>query len=67
MEKALADNQPVVYISIGSEAKWRQWSIDVMYEGLKQLNCKVIWSLRNVEELKKPEENENFWISSWIP
>ena len=68
MEEALEKKISIVYISIGSEVKWQQWSIDVMYEGLKKLkDTRVIWSLRNTGDLKKPEGNENFWISDWVP
>ena len=68
MNAAETDNVPVVYISIGSECKWKQWSIDVLYQGLKELGCKVIWSLKNPDDMfKMPEENPNFWIRAWIP
>ena len=45
LNKAVDDNQDVVYISIGSEAKWRDWSVKTIYEGLKKLGVKVVWSL----------------------
>ena len=68
MNAAETDFVPVVYISIGSECKWKQWSIDVLYQGLKELGCKVIWSLKNPDDMfKMPEENPNFWIRAWIP
>ena len=31
MNKALEDKQDVVLITIGSECKWQQWSVDAMY------------------------------------
>ena len=65
MNKAYEQNIPIVYISIGSECKWQEWSIKAMYEGLKAVNCKVIWALK--DPFKLPEENENFWASPWLP
>ena len=37
-----------------------------MYEGLKKVNCKVIWSLRAPNKLHE-EGNPNFWASPWLP
>lgn len=38
--------------------------MDALYHGLKKVGCRVIWSLKN---FKLPEENPNFWVSTWIP
>lgn len=64
MEKALADNQDVVYVSIGSLCKWQQWSVDAIYYGLKNLGCKVVWSMK---DFKLPEENPDFYVREWMP
>ena len=48
---------------------YSQWSIDALYNGLKGIECKVVWSLRqNPEEsLVLPKSDDSFWISKWIP
>jgi UDP:flavonoid glycosyltransferase YjiC (YdhE family) len=35
-----------------------------MYWGLKEIGCKVIWSLSDFE---LPEENPNFYVKPWLP
>jgi len=46
LNNAKKENIDVVYVSIGSECYWQQWSIDAIYKGLKQLGVKVVWSIR---------------------
>lgn len=66
LDKALQDKQDVVYVSIGSEALWREWSVKAIFNGLKKLGVKVVWSLK--DEFKIPEpENPNFFVSPWVP
>lgn len=65
LEEAQANDEAVVYISLGSVARWRDWSVKAMYFGLKKLNCKVVWSLRGDFEI--PEKNDKFWVSKWVP
>ena len=36
-----------------------------MYFGLKNIGCKVIWSLRGIEIPEK--DNPNFWVREWLP
>lgn len=64
LDDAQANGEKVVYVSLGSIAKWRPWSVKVMYEGLKKVGCRVIWSMRDYE---LPEKNEKFWVSGWVP
>ena len=65
MNKALEDKQPVVLITIGSECKWQQWSVDAMHQGLKKIGCKVIWGLKG---FKNPAEgDDNFRVMEWLP
>ena len=35
-----------------------------MYDGLKKVGCRVVWSLKG---RKLPEEDPNFWVSPWVP
>ena len=56
----------MVYISIGTEAKWRDWSVKTIYEGLKKLGVKVVWSLQEGFEIPEPE-NPNFYVKAWMP
>ena len=68
LDKAHENKEDVIYVSIGSEATWQQWSIDTIYQGLKQMGIKVVWSLRLKEkqtDVKLPEENPNFYIKPW--
>ena len=68
MNAAHADNIPIVYISIGSECKWQDWSIKAMYEGLCAVKCKVIWALKAPYKLPEgADKNDNFWSSAWLP
>jgi len=39
--------------------------VDQFYNGLKDLNIGVIWSLKG--DIKLPPENDNFYISPWCP
>lgn len=36
-----------------------------MYNGLKKTGFKVVWSIRGFE--MPEQDNENFWVSSWVP
>ena len=65
MDDAQSKNQPVIYISIGSICKWKQWSIDALFHGLKKLGAKVVWSIK---DFKTPDDNDpDFWIRPWVP
>ena len=65
LDEAQSNNQAVVYVSLGSVCKWKQWSVDAIYNGLKKLGCKVIWSLK---DFKTPnDEDPDFWIRPWVP
>lgn len=66
LNKAEADGIDVVYVSIGSECHWQQWSIDAIYEGLKKLGVRCVWSIRN-NDLNIPDSDPNFWIKEWLP
>jgi UDP:flavonoid glycosyltransferase YjiC (YdhE family) len=65
LDKAEEDKIPVFYITIGTECIWQQWSIKAIYDGLKDMNCRVVWGLK--EPFKLPEENEKFWVRAWLP
>jgi len=65
LEQARKDKVDVVYVSIGTEAIWRQWSVDVIFKGLKKLGVKVVWSLKDFQ-IPEPE-NPNFYVRPWIP
>lgn len=65
LEDAREKNRKVVYISIGSVCIWKDWSVKAMYDGLKKVGCKVVWSLR---DFKIPDENDpDFWVRPWVP
>ena len=68
LELALTEKQDVVYVSLGSIAIPQPWSINAIYKGLKNLKCKVVWSLADkwlpmFEE--DPKNDPNFHIRGW--
>lgn len=50
MRDAEEAGQKVVFVSLGSNSIWRQWYVDALYDGFKQLNeevpIRVVWGLR---------------------
>ena len=70
LEEAYANNEDVAVLSLGSVCKWQPWSINAVYKGLKNIGCRVVWSLRDeyLEILEEnPKDNPKFYVSSWIP
>jgi UDP:flavonoid glycosyltransferase YjiC (YdhE family) len=70
LEEALKNKEEVVYISIGSIAYWQLWSIDAIYNGLKQVGCKVIWALKEDWYTKIDKtimKDPKFWIRPFVP
>lgn len=70
LEEAHEKNEDVIVLSLGSVCKWQPWSINAVYKGLKNIGCRVVWSLKDdqismIDE--NPKENANFWVSGWIP
>ena len=55
----------MIYLSLGTVAFWAQWEVDAFYYGLKKINCRVVWSLRDLEIPNK--DDPDFWVRSWIP
>ena len=47
LEEANANNIDVVYITLGSIIEYEKWLVNTLYEGLKKLGCRVIWSLND--------------------
>lgn len=70
LQDALEKKENVVVLTLGSVCKWQPWSINAVYSGLKNIGCRVVWSLKD-EWLsildENPKENPKFWVSSWIP
>ena len=70
LEDALDKGEDVVYVTLGSICRWQKWSINAVYTGLKNIGCRVIWSLKDewLEILdENPAGNPKFWLSSWCP
>lgn len=63
--------EKLIYITIGSECLWRDWSIKAVYEGtqklLKKHKLRFIWSLPGGLELPCGEKNDTYWSSKWLP
>ena len=51
MDEALEKNIPVIYISLGTMVKWQDWYVEVFYEGLKRIKCRVICLMLSYKEL----------------
>ena len=64
MEDALQKGEDVVYVSLGSLCNFAKWSFEAMYYALKNVGCRVIWSLRGHH---LPEKNPKFWCDKWLP
>lgn len=70
LEEAKTSQTPVIYISLGSIVELQAWSVNAIYDGLKNLGYKVIWSLNDKWRplLKEdPDKDPNFWVSGWLP
>jgi hypothetical protein len=65
MNNSQKENVPIIYVTLGSECRWQEWSVKEIYLGLKAINCRVIWGLK--PEFKLPEENDRFWVRPWLP
>lgn len=65
LELALKDKKPVIYLSLGTVATWCQWQVDAFYKGLKKIDCRVVWSLRDLELPDK--QDSDFYAKPWIP
>lgn len=70
LEDAVAKEEDVVVITLGSICKWQQWSINAVYKGLKNIGCRVVWSLAEEYQAilsENPKDNPKFFVSKWIP
>jgi len=56
----------VIYLSLGSVCSWVAWEVDVLYNGLKEMGYKVVWSMKNPEFLPV-QDDPDFYISPWVP
>ena len=65
LDAAKDAGRPVLYVTIGSECKWQQWSVDEMYKGLKKTGYKVVWGLAGFNN--PAEGDDDFWVSGWLP
>ena len=66
LEEAVSNNEDIVVISLGSVCKWQPWSINAVYKGLKNIGCRVVWSLKD-EWLPIIEENHKANITIFDP
>mmetsp|Transcript_4808 Transcript_4808/g.8245 ORF Transcript_4808/g.8245 Transcript_4808/m.8245 type:complete len:333 (+) Transcript_4808:479-1477(+) len=67
IEEGELKGQKIVYISLGSVCDWQTWEVDALYNGLKNLPVRVIWSLKQIELFKSYEKDPDFWVRKWIP
>ena len=63
--EAQREGIPVAYVSIGTMVSWNKWEVEALYEGLKKLKIKVIWSMKNPKMFE--HEDKDFWVRSWVP
>ena len=70
MEDALAKNEPVVYVSLGSMCQWQPWTVNAMYKGLKEVGCRVVWSIKDefIQMCDEdPTKDPKFIVRAWMP
>jgi UDP:flavonoid glycosyltransferase YjiC (YdhE family) len=76
LQDAHAKGEKVLYITIGSECYWAQWSIEAFKEGLanlrKELPIRAIWALPKLGQaggppITKEELPDYIWGSAWLP
>mmetsp|Transcript_13813 Transcript_13813/g.23561 ORF Transcript_13813/g.23561 Transcript_13813/m.23561 type:complete len:237 (+) Transcript_13813:108-818(+) len=66
LNKSKRDGKQVVYVSLGTVCQWNKWSVDAIFNGLKRLDVRVIWSLNNPDLL--PTQNDPaFFTREWLP
>lgn len=72
LTQAIAADEPVVYISLGSQVVWQQWYLDTFYEALNTLSeqkgLRVVISLPS-KTVMMPEgyDKQMYWVDDWMP
>lgn len=57
-----------MYVALGSYCILQKWSVEAIYNGLKKLGVRVVWSLKpNCMEYLPVKDDPDFWISPWNP
>ena len=41
------EKMDIIYVSLGSIVIWTDWEVQAIYNGLKTMNYKIIWSIKN--------------------
>ena len=49
---------PVVYLSLGTVCRWTEWEVKAFYDGLKDLNVRVVWTIKEKELVDQLFEQE---------
>jgi UDP:flavonoid glycosyltransferase YjiC (YdhE family) len=57
----------VVYVTTGSMIKMEKWMVAVIYNGLKEVGCHVVWSLKAEVQAFLPAQDSKFFIAAWLP
>jgi len=60
----MTNNEAVLYITLGSEVEWQPWYVETIWAGLKDMKCRIIWSMPTGLPLP---ESERIYSSSWLP
>lgn len=72
LTQAAAAEEPVIYISLGSQIFWEQWYVDTFYEALvclyEQKNLRVVIAMPS-KSVQMPEnyDKQMFWVDDWLP
>ena len=69
LEEAYQKKIPVAFVNMGSISHLIPWSLKAITDGLKKLNCRFVWALRDNYREMAPEDLSklpNFWVKSWI-
>lgn len=68
LEECTASKTPVIYLTLGSMCIWTEHEINCIIEGMKDVNCRIVWSISTPEIIPNREKlYPKYWISNWIP
>eukprot|EP00440_Ansanella_granifera_P062586 gb/GFBE01067862.1/.p1 GENE.gb/GFBE01067862.1/~~gb/GFBE01067862.1/.p1 ORF type:complete len:471 (+),score=112.15 gb/GFBE01067862.1/:1-1413(+) len=68
MENAVKADQKLVYITTGTMVVLKEWMVHMLFQTMKLVGCKVIWSLKaDTQALLPSRDDPDFFVSAWLP
>ena len=76
LEDALQKNEKVIYVTIGSECQWQDWSIKAVKSGVEELydkdKVRTIWAIPKLGQEGAPahpfgKDDHRVICSGWLP